>query len=244
MTGPKLLDKKIVSAEVASQTKRQIDAGISIAKKVDAVRETLQEEEQNLETFRTFTLRQVQTEIDASIKERDNVKDEIVVLERNKQIASIPLDVEWKKVHEENAKLLKDRIIADEKSFNLKEREQEIERAEQEIENDKGRAKSLKQRALEALLKADSVLTEARESAADIRNQTHSKLLLAEVQEMETNRIKKEVEEYEKSVLIRENKLIDWETDLKNREKKLKDQYDTLQRTINRVQNGRRSNRR
>lgn len=71
MSGPRLLDKKTVNAEVATQRKEQIDSGLVIAKKIDALRETLSEEERNLEVFRTETIKQVQKEIDEKIKDRD-----------------------------------------------------------------------------------------------------------------------------------------------------------------------------
>lgn len=80
MAGPKLLDKRIISAELATQKKQQIDTGIALAKKVDSVRETLAEEEKRLELFRINTIKQVQQEIDIKINEREQVKKETQII--------------------------------------------------------------------------------------------------------------------------------------------------------------------
>lgn len=76
MSGPRLLPKRLINAEVATQKKEQIVQGIAIAKKVDSVREALQTEEKNLETFRAQTIKQVQSEIDTKTIELDMLKKE------------------------------------------------------------------------------------------------------------------------------------------------------------------------
>lgn len=69
MAGPQLLPKSVINADLATQRKIQIDQGVALAQKVDAIRETLQEEEKNLELFRANTIAKVQQEIDAKIRE-------------------------------------------------------------------------------------------------------------------------------------------------------------------------------
>jgi hypothetical protein len=73
MPAPKLLDKKTVNAELNQERRLQVEKGIELAKKVDALREILADEQEKLERFRTETVKKVQMEIDQLIKKRDNL---------------------------------------------------------------------------------------------------------------------------------------------------------------------------
>lgn len=81
MAAPKLLDKKIISASLADEQRREIDKGLKIAKAIDALRETLGEEEQKLERFRTETVLKVQIEIDSLLQQRNNLLKELQVIQ-------------------------------------------------------------------------------------------------------------------------------------------------------------------
>lgn len=74
MPAPRLLDKRTVNASLAQERKQQIEAGVDLAKKIDALRLTLLEEQEKLERFRTETVRIVQKEIDELIIKRDLLK--------------------------------------------------------------------------------------------------------------------------------------------------------------------------
>lgn len=74
MPAPRLLDKRTVHAELATERKQEIDKGMELAKKIDALRATLLEEKERLERFRTETVKAVQAEIDALIRKRDLLK--------------------------------------------------------------------------------------------------------------------------------------------------------------------------
>lgn len=69
----RLLPKRRANAEVATQRKQQIEEGLILSQKVDALRQTLAEEQQKLELFRSETVKRVQAEIDAKIRERDEL---------------------------------------------------------------------------------------------------------------------------------------------------------------------------
>ena len=74
MPAPRLLDKRTVNAELATERKRQIEQGVELAKRIDLLRATLLEEQEKLERFRTETVRAVQIEIDQLIRKRDLLK--------------------------------------------------------------------------------------------------------------------------------------------------------------------------
>lgn len=222
MGAPKLLDKKLVSAEVATQKKQQIDSGIALARKVDAVRQTLQEEQKSLEEFRIHTVAIAQAEVDSIIRQKDTLKDEVRVLEKRKELALIPLTVEWETVGKAKREVVKDRQKVEEMSFNLTEREGQIEREEAEIENEKQRTKDLNRRAAESLAEADLTLIHAREAAAEIRNKAQVVLTAVEAREREV--ALKETDLESREVAIEKEKLrqLGVEQDLANREKKLR----------------------
>ncbi len=73
MSAPKLLDKKTINAELNQERRLQVEKGIELAKKIDALREILADEQEKLERFRTETVKKVQMEIDQLIKKRDNL---------------------------------------------------------------------------------------------------------------------------------------------------------------------------
>lgn len=78
MPAPRLLDKRVINAEVATQRKQDAAQGLALAKKVDVLRETVQEEEGKLSQFRDTTIKKVQAEIDAKIQELDGLTKEIL----------------------------------------------------------------------------------------------------------------------------------------------------------------------
>lgn len=231
----KLLDKKTISNDLAKQKKLQIDEGIKLATKVDVLRETSVKEAGNLERFRKETIAAVQVEIDVEIRKRDTLKDEIKILEEKKRVAQIPLDAEWAKVQEEQIKLLKDKQVWGEKSDILKEREEEIIRAEQIVEGEKQRADDLNRRASENFARSENTLKDAHENAADMRNTAQAVLSGAEYREIVVEKKEKNLEVREEEVAEVWQKVRLKETDLANRERTLKDKYETLERTIKRL---------
>ncbi len=102
----KLLPKRVVNAELALQKKRDIDSGLELARKIDALRETLATEEKNLEQFRTHTIGSVQVEVDAKVHERDALeaenarrRDEI------RNLAPLNLKKEWARVGDDKREI-------------------------------------------------------------------------------------------------------------------------------------------
>lgn len=69
MPAPRLLDKKTVNAELATERKRQIDEGRRLTDSIEALREAKVKEEQALEDFRKHTISVVQIEVDRKQKE-------------------------------------------------------------------------------------------------------------------------------------------------------------------------------
>lgn len=244
MSGPKLLEKRVVTAEVATQRKEQIDSGLMLAKKVDALRETLQEEEHRLSVFRSETVKAVQLEMDSYIRQKENAKEEIERLNReihllqmrkSQELLELPPDEQWKRVeaiftkYDEDVKKLEslhDLTLQQISSNATKARDLAIEQ---------GRIENLKHIASQNLAQADEMLKEAKESSARIRNEAQVVLSAAETRERAATYKEQDIETRETEVEKEKSRLLEVEVDLANRERVLKDRYATLERTLNRI---------
>lgn len=230
MPAPRLLDKRVVSSELADEKRRQIQSGINLAKKVDAVRETFQKEESDLESFRRETITRIQKEIDAKIIERDNL-DKDITRRRGERIqleAPIDLKEAWNEVQLGRLEVTewKDRLGTQTVEQVAKEAEiaeiaeSTIKRSETSKEKEKLAERTLNE-AESKYEEASVVLDKAKADSARIIEDAKQK--------------EKKVIERELSFEVRENEISDRENrnqtheiDLSNREKALKVRYDTF----------------
>lgn len=238
MPGPKLLDKRIVSAEVATQKKRQIDEGIRIAKKVDALRETKQEEEQNLDRFREENIRRVQIEIDAKIRERDELRREVENLHGERLRLIAPLDEEWAKVNEKSAELEQIGIKLAEIDASLLERGKVLEGLEKEKNDALERAKSKEERATKALEKATHTQQEADERYTSLVGQANKVLEEATKREKGVEQREINADMFEFRLKDKERSQQAKEEELTMREVQLQEGWKNLQQTAERLKRG------
>lgn len=77
----RLLDKKEITADSALERKRQIDEGLRLAKRIDALRQTELEEQAKLGKFRTETLKILKEEVDMLQAKKKALLKEIETLE-------------------------------------------------------------------------------------------------------------------------------------------------------------------
>lgn len=230
MPAPRLLDKRVVSSELAEEKRRQIQSGITLAKKVDAVRDTLQKEENDLEAFRRETITRIQKEIDSKIAERDSLDKEIVRRREERIQLEAPIDLkeawddvqsgrlevtEWKdrlgtQTVEQLAKEAEITEIAEstlKRSTESKEKEKLVERILVEAES-KHEETSL------VLDKARAEVKKVIDNAKQKEKKVIDRELFVETKEIEINN--------------REDRNQAHELDLSNREKALKVRYDTF----------------
>lgn len=234
MAAPRLLDKKTVNAEVATQKKRQIDEGLNLAKKVDALRETKQEEEARLEKFRMESVKKIQNEIDYKVQERDALEDILVPMRAEYERLLVPPDLT-----EEREKVKKDAKYNEEESKRIAEgkrnldlaislnirRERHNEEQEQRLSEEKRRSEdnlvrteALKDDAIKELFKAraeaQKIINAAkeREEAVKIREEEVA------IREIEVEKVKKHVDVHELNLASREKKLrVNQETFMKSK---------------------------
>lgn len=239
MSGPKLLDKKLVSAELATERKQQIDQGLRLAQKVDVLRETSQLEEQNLEKFRSETIRHIQEEIDAKVKERDSLERGNIALREERIVLSAPIDLT-----EARDKVREDRLDLDRRNEQLVTEEISLIAREATIVSNEKRL--LKQE--ENISRRDE-LSERTLIEAESKHETASETLDTAIKFSQKRNF--ESTERENAVSIRENdidyytneldkhekKLNALESDLVNREQKLRSRQETFMKAQNYIKN-------
>lgn len=239
MGAPRLLDRKVVNAEVATQKLQQVKEGINLAKKVDALRETVGEEELRLEKFRQESVARVQIEIDAKIAERESLirGNEKLNEDRLRLQAPIDLQEEWSKVRADKSEneVWQSRLI-----------EQQVSALAREADN---------QTLSSALLERDSHLKERENLVERTLVGAEEKYELASNEldkaEKKSQAILARATNKEKDVLIREQEVSEWndslmklegelkekDVDLTNRERALTDKYETFMRAQRYINN-------
>lgn len=231
----KLLPKKVINTQVASQKKAQIDEGIQLAQRVDVLRETKLKEEGNLNRFRTETVSMVQAEIDIEIRKRDALKEEISELLIDRQYARVPLDAEWTQLEIEKSSLSEKNQEIDSKSSVLHQREVEIESRENENALLSKKTKELDVLAQQKLSEADTTLENSRQMAAEIRNSAQETLVEVELKEATLNLREKQIEMREGQVEKTARRQLKKDIEQAAHDKTIKDKYETLERTIKRL---------
>lgn len=234
MSAPKLLDKKTINREIAAQTKQQIDAGIVLSKKVDAVRDTLLEEEGNLERFRSQTVSIAQKEIDALIQKRGTLLADIKELEKERTLLQMPLDAEWEKLKSSYLKYADQVGTLESAKETVARQIGENTMLAHELDVEHGRVSEMKRITEEKLLHATDDLSRAREESSKMRNLAQTVLSSAEFREKVVIQREKDFQSLVEWVEKEKERISLADKDLERREKVLKDRYATLERTLNR----------
>ncbi len=96
----RLLPKQQIDKERNDERKKDIDYGVTLAKKIDALRETKFEEEKALSDWRAIAVKGVQDEIDSLTEDRDNLFKDNTEARRIREELLKPLDAEWIEIHD------------------------------------------------------------------------------------------------------------------------------------------------
>lgn len=237
MSGPKLLDKRTVNAEVATQRKHEIKTGLVLAKKVDALRETLQAETGNLEKFRSETIAQVQRQIDVKIGEMTLLEGNLVVMRQEYEKLLTPPDLT-----EEREKLRKRALNLEHEFIELGQTKQELEHGihlntlrERNNQEEWQRVSLERERSVLNLTEASLL----KEMSTDImaKARVKSDAMILEVTERDSKSLQREMEvaNRERVVESETKRLAKVAKQQKMKDEEIKDKYETLQRDIKRM---------
>jgi DNA repair exonuclease SbcCD ATPase subunit len=129
----KLLKKQQINEQVNLERKNAIDAGVFLAKKVDALREEVLTLQKTRDEFIAGSQQVINDSLSGLQQKQDSLSKEIKELEVKRKELLKPLDEEWEKVNEsmESVVNLRTELLA--KEFLLNERENQIKKIENEI---------------------------------------------------------------------------------------------------------------
>ena len=232
----RLPSKIEVNNQVATQRKRDIDEGLALARKVDALRQTLASLEQQHNTFIAGMEGELHKRTDFLISEVANLERDVADLEERKKQLQIPLDEEWAKV---NARVKE----IENSALKLKGLEDKLN--QRELVQDERDRKS--KEVLVRVKVRDRASRQAYEQAENTKNEADK--IKAEIS---AKREIKEVEyaEKDKEYAIKEQSLVSYkftlekreeqvemkEQEVKDKEIQLKDREETLERELKRCQ--------
>lgn len=231
----KLLDKKLANISLQTERKQQIDQGVKIAEKVDAVRDTLAKEEKRLSEFRTLSVAHVQLEIDQKLREKSNIERDILV--RKEELGKLrePLDTAWLEVKKATQDLTTVKDALYQKQANLDnglrlnlQRERMNEEETQRIQTLKEATQHDKRMAQEARDDAVREVLNARAKATKILSDAKEREEAVEVREEST-------QTKEEWIKQQEAKLAKRDKEQNDRDREIKDRYETLLRTEQRI---------
>ena len=231
----KLADPRTIQSNINAQRKTDIDQGIALARRVDSLREQIVNEENRVRLFKESTIKIVQSEIDAKIKERDTLLADIKSSQKIHDHLQKLLDKEWGKVEVEKSQLEFLQRRRDGLQMEAENSITEVAIQLKEIETEKQRQietrKQLEMQAEESnntLLEAQKRLSEAHEEERRVSAVIeHKKQQIAETEEVLRSTVN--------NITTRERELeVEWE-DIHREKAKLADQRATLERAIARV---------
>lgn len=231
----KLLSKKEVDQSKASERARDVQEGLKLAKRVDALRETQAEEEASLARFREKTLAIIHEETTKAAEKRDILLKEVSGLEKRRKEALKPLDKE-----EERLEAFREELSDRERTLEVDERNSGLLKAE---------TKQKLKAASDALKRAETKERQLADLVASKENDRKQQtVFLQEAQKVRDAALslKKQVVDdlktrdtelavREKNLELRAETFTRHEKALEKREIRLKDREEKLARNIKRL---------
>jgi len=232
----KLLSKTEVIAVKAQERLVEVQEGLKVARKVDALREAAAKEETSLELFRSETLKKIHEEIKSVTDTRDALKEEVRQLEQDKKEALKPLDAAWQEVNV--AKDTANRMVEEHAKtrFALAEWTKELEQQEKGIAKERAKLMNMHILVKKALEEADTLKADT-ELTNNVAHTAYQKFL---TERQEQKRLltarESEVSAREKRVQRQKEKNDQRHIDLNAREKILKDRIALFERNLKRYE--------
>lgn len=243
MTAPRLLEKKVVRAEVATERKQEIDKGKKLVDSILALQETKAREESELDLFRRETVAKVQIEINAKLAERDAIAADIPRLKAERLLAQAPINLkeEWLRVREDKQANVSWQDRNTQEAIGLLAREEDNRLLSGSLSKEKEEIEKEHKLSLRTLAEADAKFTQADQALE--RAEKEAQTILSTAQQRD-NHLKVREEDAtlrEASLSKREEEVGAHELDLSNREQKLKSRQETFMRAQAYIKNKKKS---
>lgn len=233
----KLQSIKQLNNELANERKKQIDEGLYIAQKVDVLRQTLASLEAQHQKFLAGSREESDKVIAELDQKKSTLKNEISKLEERRIELLKPLNDKWDELEEQKQAHKLELADFEIRNDLLKTKEKEFSEKEKQL-NQKQETLSNQE---EVIKRVSRETQELNEQAKNLKNKQLEEYTLSTT---ELGELRKELEEKEKLLVIqanfnkhRENILNKREKELNNKDRAIKDKYETLMRTLSRINN-------
>lgn len=232
---PKKLD---LDKAKANERKQEIDAGISLAKRVDELRRLKAEEEQRLNTWRENTLKIVQQEVSDIIEKKNNLKGELETLREERKELIKPLNKEWEEINKVKEEVRELTHLFNIKDLQTKQREKEIENEQKKVSEIISKTRQNEQ--LSGRFKDETIslrnLSQREYEVAKSEHDIQTRNTEERIQELSQRQ--KEYEVASKTIEIREQQVKEKESELIIREKDLERRQRNFQIAQEAINNG------
>lgn len=230
-----LLPKKQLNVQIARERKAQIDEGISLATKIDKLRETLNNLELQQRQFLDGMQSELHNRTHSLIERIAEMEKDIVELENKRQELLKPLASEWTQVNMKSAEIDSIKAVLDKNLLKIAQKEEKMTLLGTEIKNRLSRIK-IRERELDKVYdKAEQSGLETEQIKQEIASQKESQASYFE-------REKKKIESREQAVHLYEFTLSERKLQIEFKEKEIEaekvrllDQRGTLERAMARL---------
>lgn len=218
----RLLPKREIDQAKAKERKQEIDTGLTLAHKVDELREARVTEEENFKKWRENTFAKIQEEINGYLEVKENLRIQTEKAEAYRKELIKPLDEEWLKVNSAKAEIQKNQALIQKSKESLKEQSQKLKEDTAKVSDIISRVKRLEAKAEKSKEEATSLKEIAQKEyeiarlERDQQAEAHEKAM-TEIGQWEeqyqagikTNVIlEKNLKEKEEEIIIREKDLV------------------------------------
>lgn len=227
----KLLKKNEVAVAKSKEKKLEIDQGVQLAKRVDALRQTAAEEEAALVAFRTTAVREIYREIDKAVTERDTLLAEIKDLRAEKEVGMTHVRLKEKEADERMKEVMRKEYEANQRHFQLDEREKELDTKQKKLEKDREEVTQMRRRAVNYTDRKYEELEEARKEREQATRERNSVQALVESEGKKLLTLERDIKQREEAVADKFLELEVRAERIENKEKAINDRYAALLQT-------------
>lgn len=229
-----LLKRSTVQTEVSNQRQKQIDEGLRIAQKVDALRQTLGELEQQQAKFLAGMEKELEERTQPLVKKIASLQKDIEDLEEKRKLLLEPIDSKWVAVNAKESELEETQTLLEKKTSEIIFREERVTDLGIELKNRLFKVKTRERELDKTIRTASEELYIAQEKHIEAQKAKDASDQYSKESKQELFTREADVAVREREVKMLQNHTIDRERELDERETLIKDREDTLERELNR----------
>ncbi len=203
----KLLKKQSVNTQAAVQRKMQVDEGVKIAQKVDTLRQTLGNLQQQHDTFVNGMKAELERTTQGLSDGIENKKRELKELEVERQKLVAPLDREWQQINERSQQLTDYAQGLNNRHLILKQNESEFILKSEELDLEEKRITERKTQSIQSLAKAEANREETQRVLLEMHKAMQEASEDIEERYAELSKRQLSIEDKEKQLVTREDNL-------------------------------------